>query len=113
MLRIPGLAALAPLMAAAPATAALAQQQFDRPFMMYGYDGFGWSHALVGLSMMVLFWGGLIALFFFVVRWFSGGSQPAAGHQGQKAALSILEERFARGEIANEEFLERKRQLAV
>lgn len=80
--------------------------------MMYGYDTFGWGHALVGLSMMVLFWGGLIALVFFAVRWFSGGSQPAAGSHGQKAALSVLEERFARGEIGNEEFLERKRHLA-
>jgi putative membrane protein len=78
--------------------------------MMYGYEGFGWGHALVGLSMMVLVWGGLIALVFLVIRWFSAErSTHAQASVGQRSALSILEERFAHGEIDKDEFLERKR----
>jgi putative membrane protein len=106
------LAAAAAMIAALPAAIALAQQQQGRPYMMYGYDGFGWAHGIFGLFMMVLFWGGLIALVFLAVRWLSTerGQQPPWPSR-QSSALSILEERFARGEIDKDEFLERKRHL--
>jgi putative membrane protein len=106
------LTAAAAVIAAVPAATALAQQQQGRPYMMYGYDGFGWTHGIFGLFMMVLFWGGLIALVFLAVRWLSAerGQQPL-GPSGGSSALSILEERFARGEIDKDEFLERKRHL--
>ena len=77
--------------------------------MMYGYDGFGWGHAVAGFSMMVLFWGGLIAVIFLAVRWLSADDQRPSG--SRRRALSLLEERFARGEIDKDEFLDRKRHL--
>jgi len=63
--------------------------------------------------MMLLFWGGLIILIVFAVRWMGrgsarGGDEPAPGNR----ALGILEERFARGEIDKEEFEERKQLLS-
>lgn len=76
--------------------------------MMYGYDGFGWGHAVAGFSMMVLFWGGLIAVIYLAVKWISSNDQPRGG---RRTSLHLLEERFARGEIDKDEFVERKRHL--
>jgi putative membrane protein len=64
---------------------------------------------LFGSVMMVLFWGGLILLIVFAVRWLGGGPGKTAS---RKTSLEILEERFARGEIDREDFEERKRLLS-
>jgi putative membrane protein len=73
--------------------------------MMWGY---GWGGWFLGALMMLLFWGGLVALVVFAMRSWGGGQRP--GSQGPNAR-SILEERFARGEISKEEFEERRRVL--
>lgn len=74
----------------------------------YGYGhmwggGFG---MMGGGLVMLLFWGVIIALIFFAVRWFSDKERVSGSN-----ALSILEERFARGEIDEEEFNRRKSAL--
>ena len=61
--------------------------------------------------MMLLFWGGLIVLIVLAIRWF-GGSLPERNAPAAKTALDILRERFARGEIDDKEFQERKRALS-
>jgi putative membrane protein len=58
------------------------------------------------LSFMAIFWGGLVALIVWAVR----QSTPASG-QGRPDPTTILEERFARGEISKEEFEESRRVL--
>lgn len=64
--------------------------------MMWGYGaGWGW---MMGLGMLV-FWGTII---FLVVWSVSRFSRPASTD-----ARRILEERFARGEIDEEEFHKR------
>ncbi|GAB4282973.1 MAG: hypothetical protein Kow0080_36950 [Candidatus Promineifilaceae bacterium] len=68
--------------------------------------GLGWSGWLLGGLMMLLFWGGLIAVIFFIARAFSGNGRssqqsPASSSQ---SALDILKQRYARGEISKEEF---------
>lgn len=81
------------------------------------YHGFwhpasGWGHMLFGGLMMIIFWGGVIALIVLLIRWQGGpgGSQP---HKGQAAdALDILKQRYARGEIDRDEYQQRKRDLA-
>ena len=73
-------------------------------------NGDGWSWIGGGL-MMLIFWGGLVALVVFLVRGFAIG--PTHGHvqRGGPDAREILAERFARGEISEDEFKERKRVL--
>jgi putative membrane protein len=67
--------------------------------------GGGW---ILGPVMMILFIAVIVAVVVLVVRWFGGtggtGGQP-------KAALDILEERFARGEIDKDEFEARRQAL--
>ena len=53
--------------------------------------------------MMILFWGGLIALAIVIIRSFGGGTS-GPGQGGRKPSLRILEERYAKGEISQEEF---------
>lgn len=70
--------------------------------MMWGYyDGWSW---LWMAGMMVLFWGGLGTLIFFVVRSFTPG-------KGGDGALDVLRRRFAGGEINQEEFEKSRKAL--
>jgi putative membrane protein len=75
---------------------------------VHGYGhmmGGGW---ILGPVMMILFIAVIVAVVVLVVRWLGGtggtGGQP-------KAALDILEERFARGEIDKDEFEARRQAL--
>lgn len=74
--------------------------------MMWGDGGWNW---IGGGLMMLIVWGGLIALVVFLVR---GGARSSDGRDDRRLdAREILAERFARGEISEEEFEERKRVL--
>ena len=90
---------------------AFAQMPADRP--EYWHYGWGWGHMIFGSVMMIVFWGGIILAIVLAVRWLGGDSAQRTGSQPRtKAALDILHERFARGEIDKEEFEERKRVLS-
>lgn len=70
--------------------------------MMYWGDGSGWGMFVMTLSM-VAFWGLLIAAVVLVVRGTGGGTgtrTPEAGPDPRR----ILAERFARGEIDEQEY---------
>ncbi|MFQ5932390.1 MAG: SHOCT domain-containing protein, partial [Nitrospiraceae bacterium] len=73
-----------------------------------------WGWMLFGGLMMLLFWGGIIALAVVVVRALSGGSstQGQSGETARKTALQLLEERYARGEIDKKEFDSIKRDIS-
>jgi putative membrane protein len=73
--------------------------------MMHGWGGGIW----MGLWMLV-FWGGIIALVASAIRGGSSG-RTGVGHRAPHAG-EILEERFARGEISEEEFLGQGQVLA-
>ena len=76
---------------------------------MYGpWDGGWWGFGmmLVSLLFLALIVGGVVL----VVRSFSGGGRIAPGPGGNRA-LDILDERFARGEIDQTEYEERRRIL--
>ena len=80
------------------------------PHMMWG----GWLHMFFGFLMMLLFLAILVGLVVLVVRWLGSSEHSPfrpASRQGDRAALDILKERLARGEIDVAEYEERRRAL--
>ena len=69
----------------------------------YGHM-FGWG--IWGWLMMPLFWGGIILLVVWLVREVSGTNSSQSNR-----ALEILKERYAKGEISQEEFEAKKKDL--
>jgi putative membrane protein len=80
--------------------------------MMWGYDGgYGWWWGF-GILHMLLYWGVLILAIVLLVKWLFGRSGGGISYQPPaKAALDILKERYARGEIGKDEFEQKKRDL--
>jgi putative membrane protein len=69
-----------------------------RCFMMWD-DGIGWVW-LFNWLVMIVFWGGLLVLVIWgITKLARSGSPPSRNN-----ALDIAKERYARGEIAKEEF---------
>lgn len=102
---------LTALAAIAATSTALAQSgqsgTWNHPGMMWGG---GW---FMGPLMMILFLLLVIAVVAFAVRSVSGsvGDTDRASRRPSASAKTILEERFARGEIDEEEFRKRKKAL--
>ncbi len=86
--------------------------------VMYDGDGWMWNHGwgwgwggwiLMGL-LMVVFWAVVITLVILAIRYFTsdrsgaGATRPAPG---PNRAEELLAERFARGEIDEDEFRQR------
>jgi putative membrane protein len=83
-----------------------------------GGDGWG----IIGMLLSVLFMAAIVVGVVFVVRALQHGSSHAAGFPvtpsapyvqtpAASAALQVLDERYARGEIDREEYLARKQDL--
>ncbi len=72
--------------------------------MMMG--GLGMGFGFIGLVLMILFWGGLIALGIWLVRGLfpSANRPPASPSEQDLDAREILDRRFARGEISRAEY---------
>lgn len=67
--------------------------------------GYGWGGWLVGGLVMLLFWGGLIALVVFTVRAFAGTNRDKTRQAPSgETALDILKRRYAQGEIDKAEY---------
>lgn len=77
------------------------------PGMMGGW-GMGW----LGMIFMVVFWGLVIVGLVLLIRWLIQATrgEKSSSHPGSRA-LEILKERYARGEITQEEFDRMKRDL--
>ena len=74
----------------------------------YGmHTGWWW---LIGMVVMVLFWGTVLWGVFSLVRYLGGGGKTGAP-SGRRDAEEILRQRYARGEINREEFRERRDEL--
>ncbi len=100
-----GLAGLA--VAIAAAFPAYAQTYSDHPHM----SGGGWS-MIFGPLMMIVFIGAIVIVVVLLIRWLSGASIGPAAVKAENAPIDILKERFARGEIDQKEFEERKKLLS-
>ena len=73
--------------------------------------GTGWGNWILGFLMMVLFWGGLVVLVVLALRGWDANRRPDGRTPDHPDARTILEERFARGEISEDELDERRRVL--
>lgn len=71
--------------------------------------GWGWGWIGLGIVHMVLFWGLIILGIVALVKLVSDSGRSA--RSDEKTALEILKERYARGEIDRDEYLEKKRHL--
>jgi putative membrane protein len=78
--------------------------------MMVWHGGWGWGAWLATSLVMLLFWGLIIAGVIAVVRSWRPGSHDGRG--GSSDALRLLDERFARGEIDEDEYRKRRDLLA-
>jgi putative membrane protein len=76
----------------------------------YGHDTFGWGYplALIGTA---LFWAAVIYGIVALVRYAGRGRHQDAEQGSASAAEHLLAERFARGEIDEEEYLRRRATL--
>ena len=81
--------------------------------MRYGDGGVGWGGWLVMVVMMVVFWGAVAWVIVTLIRHGSSPGQLPAQPGGTTGpdALQILDERFARGEIDEEEYQRRRKVL--
>lgn len=68
-----------------------------------GWMGFGWV-------FMVLFWVLLVVAIVMVVKWMSAGPSAPPAAKGD-TPLDILNERYARGEIDQAEYQQKKSDL--
>lgn len=76
--------------------------------LYYGHM-LGWG--LGGGLMMVVFWAIIIVFIVWLVKELRGGSRSGMPEHNSRAALDILKERYAKGEIGKEEFEEKKKGL--
>jgi len=99
------------LNAALPALAQGTTNYGHGPGMMW--NG-GWAGWFVGPVMMLLFLAAAVAVVVLMVRWLGGTDhhRGPATRRHETSALEILEQRFARGEIDEEEFRKRKQALS-
>jgi putative membrane protein len=67
---------------------------------------------MFGGLAMILFWGGLIVAIVLAVRYLGmPGGGEGRGRDDRRDPLDILRERFARGEIDDEEYRRRRQGL--
>ena len=79
------------------------------------WESMPWFGIFFAPIMMIAVLATVVIVVVLVVRWLGGGFSPGnvpslpPPHSRHKTALEILEERFAKGEIENDEFEEKKR----
>ena len=71
---------------------------------MMGLPYGGW-----GGLMMILWWGLVIAVVVMIAKWLMNQTEKPP-HSGNNA-LDILKERYAKGEISQQEFTDKKRDI--
>ncbi|MGA7179712.1 MAG: SHOCT domain-containing protein [Thiobacillaceae bacterium] len=77
---------------------------------MYGYDHFGMGWGLGGIWMILIWLVPILLLLILAFNYFKG--ERGDGRRN-RAAMDILDERYARGEIDREEYLKRREDLSA
>ena len=74
-----------------------------------------WWMWLFGGLMMLLFWGGLLTIVFFILRAVLRSGKRDSGRDSpdyrSENSLEILKQRYARGEISREEYMSIRKDL--
>jgi len=96
-------------MLAASKTGTIAQGSPGPGQMMHDW-GWGWGAMWLGPLFMVGWLALLIAVIVLLVRWLNGGSGSRS--VSTRTAQDILDERYARGEIDRDEYLQRQKDIA-
>lgn len=76
---------------------------------MMDWGGYGWG--MFGIFHMLLWWVLIILGIVVLVRWLVGGGHGRRGLPSEDRALTILRERYARGDIDKTEYEARKKDL--
>lgn len=73
----------------------------------------GWGWGIAGMLMMVVFWGAVLLFLFYAFRSVTARDERSTTnrHSDEDRALTVLRERYARGDIDREEFEARRRVL--
>ena len=80
--------------------------------MWMNYEGYGMGGHWFGWLAMAFFWLLPILLVWALVKYLRGGQPSHAPDSGKKPdALAVLEERYARGEINREEYMQKRDDL--
>lgn len=80
--------------------------------MMWGGSQWGGFGMFLGPIFMILIVVGIVAGVIYLVRQFGSPGLSGNSHLAHDRALSLLKERYAKGEIDSTEFEERKKLLA-
>lgn len=87
--------------------------------MMWGYGPgsglMGWGYGSFGLLHM-MFWIIILGAIIAAVAWFARSTTPPDMHQPdprQSASLDVLKERYARGEMNRDEYLQKKQDISA
>jgi len=78
--------------------------------MMGGWDGLGWFwpfHFIIPLLFLAI----IITAVVMLVRYATGWGDHSPRLERRSPGLDVLEERYARGEIKRDEYLEKKRDI--
>ena len=80
--------------------------------MWMDYERYGMGWPWLGWLGMALFWVILIVLVLVAVKYLAAGRRSNVSKSERKPdALAVLEERYARGEINREEYMQKREDL--
>ncbi len=75
-----------------------------------GWDGWGWLWP-IHFVFPILFWAVIITAVVMLVRYATGSHDHGPRSEQRRSSLDVLEERYARGEINRDEYLEKKKDI--
>ena len=79
--------------------------------MWWDWGSWWWGMGLM-MFMMIVFWGGIIALVVWVITRLTKGGSTGGGTGERRSPLDVAKDRYARGEITKEQFDQFKKDLS-